>query len=106
MTNIEPVHPGATVLELLDYHDYSLRYASEKSGIDEATIIRILAGQQRIDHEIADGLEKLFDGCPARFFINLQDIYDEEYQEWYWWKVLRWEFNEPLKQSEKVSDKE
>lgn len=96
MKHTEPIHPGKTVLELLDDRNYSLRNASEKSGIDEDTLIRILAGQQRIDHEIADCFEKLFGGLPAKFFVNLQDIYDEEYQEWYWWKVLRWEFNEPL----------
>lgn len=70
------VHPGEILKEYLEDANMTQKELSEKTGIHKTIINEIINGKRSISIPNAFKLEKVFD-IEARFWINLQSIYDE-----------------------------
>jgi len=78
-TSFEPnavPHPGATVLEYLDFHGWSQRDLARRSGLTPKTISEICNGRAPITPPTALSFEKVFQR-PAHLWLNLQRHFDE-----------------------------
>ena len=69
-------HPGATVLEYLDFHGWSQRDLARRSGLTPKTISEICNGRAPITPPTALSFEKVFQR-PAHLWLNLQRHFDE-----------------------------
>jgi HTH-type transcriptional regulator / antitoxin HigA len=69
-------HPGQTVLDYLEFHDWSQRDLARRSGLTPKTISEICAGKAPITPPTALAFEKVFQR-PAHFWLNLQRNFDE-----------------------------
>jgi HTH-type transcriptional regulator / antitoxin HigA len=78
-TLFEPVeveHPGETVLEYLEFYEWSQRELARRTGLTPKTISEICNGKAPITPTTALALEKVF-RRPAHFWLNLQRHFDE-----------------------------
>lgn len=71
------IHPGETLEELLVDRGMSQRDLANRCGVTEKHISSVIAGKSNITASFAKKLEYVF-GVEARFWLNLQNIYDEE----------------------------
>ena len=69
-------HPGETVLEYLDFHDWPQRELARRTGLTPKTISEICNGKAPITPNTALALEKVL-GRPAHFWLNLQMTFSE-----------------------------
>ena len=69
-------HPGETVLEYLEFYDWSQRELARRTGLTPKTISEICNGKAPITPTTALALEKVF-RRPARLWLNLQRHFDE-----------------------------
>lgn len=69
-------HPGETVLEYLDHHEWPQRELARRTGLAPKTISEICGGKASISPPTALAFEKVFER-PAHFWLNLQAQYDE-----------------------------
>jgi HTH-type transcriptional regulator / antitoxin HigA len=109
------VHPGAMVIEYLEFNEWSQRDLARRTGLTPKTISEICNGKAPITPTTALALENVF-GRPAHFWLNLQRRYDEaearlnlatKTKQWRDWakrfplkdmKRFRWiEMNDPAK---------
>ena len=70
------VHPGETVVEYLEFNDWTQRELARRMGLSPKTISEICNGKAPISPTTALALEKVFQR-PAHFWLNLQGRYDE-----------------------------
>lgn len=68
--------PGETVVEYLEFHDWSQRDLARRSGLTPKTISEICSGKAPITPTTALAFEKVF-RRPAHFWLNLQRQFDE-----------------------------
>ena len=69
-------HPGETVLEYLEFYDWSQRELARRTGLTPKTISEICNGKGSITPTTALALEKVF-RRPAHLWLNLQRHFDE-----------------------------
>lgn len=69
-------HPGETVLEYLEFHEWSQRDLARRTGLTPKTISEICNGKASVSPVTALALEKVFQR-PAHFWLNLQRQFDE-----------------------------
>lgn len=69
-------HPGETVLEYLDFYDWSQRELARRTGLTPKTISEICNEKASITPNTALALEKVFQR-PAHFWLNLQMTFSE-----------------------------
>lgn len=69
-------HPGETVLEYLDFHEWSQRDLARRTGITPKTISEICNGKAPVTPTTALAFENVF-RRPAHLWLNLQRCYDE-----------------------------
>jgi HTH-type transcriptional regulator/antitoxin HigA len=69
-------HPGETVLEYLDFHEWPQRELARRAALTPKTISEICSGKAPISPSTALAFEKVFER-PAHFWLNLQSRYDE-----------------------------
>lgn len=77
--NEEPrsvLHPGETVTEYLEVHEWSQGELARRTDLTPKTISEICNGKAPITPPTALALEKAL-GRPAHFWLNLQRRYDE-----------------------------
>jgi HTH-type transcriptional regulator/antitoxin HigA len=75
----EPVfvpHPGETLVEYLEFHEWSQRDLSRRTGLTPKTISEICSGKAPITPQTALALEKVLQR-PAHLWLNLQRQFDE-----------------------------
>jgi addiction module HigA family antidote len=70
------LHPGETVAEYLDFHGWSQRDLSRRTGITPKTISEICNAKAPITPNTALAFERVFQR-PAHFWLNLQRQFDE-----------------------------
>jgi HTH-type transcriptional regulator / antitoxin HigA len=98
-------HPGETVLEYLDFNDWSQRDLARRTDLTPKTISEICNGKGPITPSTALAFEKVFQR-PAHFWLNLQRQFDEaearrrELAKTSQWK--EWAANFPLKEMKKL----
>jgi len=68
--------PGETIVEYLEFNDWSQRDLARRTGLTPKTISEICNGKAPITPQTALALEKVFQR-PARFWLNLQRQFDE-----------------------------
>ena len=99
------LHPGETVLEYLDFHGWSQRDLSRRTGLTPKTISEICNGKAPIKPPTALGFEKAFQR-PAHLWLNLQRQFDEaearrrEFAKSLQWN--QWVRNFPLKEMKRL----
>src|SRR5258706_8974028 len=69
-------HPGETVLEYLDFYEWSQRDLARRTGLTPKTISEICNGKAPITPTTALAFEKAFQR-PAHLWLNLQRQFDE-----------------------------
>src|SRR5262245_31762217 len=69
-------HPGETVVEYLEFNEWSQRDLARRTGLTPKTISEICNGKTPITPTTALAFEKVL-GRPARFWISLQRQFDE-----------------------------
>src|SRR5437764_1172197 len=69
-------HPGETVLEYLDFYEWSQRDLARRTGLTPKTISEICNGKAPITPQTALAFERAFQR-PAHFWLNLQRHFDE-----------------------------
>ena len=69
-------HPGETVLEYLDFYEWSQRELARRTGLTPKTISEICNGKASITPNTALALEKVL-RRPAHFWLNLQMTFSE-----------------------------
>lgn len=69
-------HPGETVLDYLDFHEWSQRELARRTGLTPKTISEICNHKAPITPNTALAFEKVF-GRPAHFWLNLQMFFSE-----------------------------
>ena len=74
---LPPVHPGEILQDFITGTGASVEVIAADMNIGVTQIRRILAGEQSITGGIAVMLGNRF-GTTPRFWINLQDQYDQE----------------------------
>ena len=78
-TLLEPIttsHPGETVMDHLDFHEWSQRELARRTGLTPKTVSEICNGKAPITPNTALALEKVL-GRPAHFWLNLQMVFSE-----------------------------
>src|SRR5438477_9336994 len=78
-TSFEPTavsHPGETVLEYLDFYEWSQRDLARRTGLTPKTISEICNGKAPITPQTALAFERAFQR-PAHLWLNLQRHFDE-----------------------------
>ena len=73
---VPTIHPGETVLDYLEVHDWSQRELARRTGLAPKTISEICSGKAPISPTTALALEKVF-RRPAHFWLNLQRNFSE-----------------------------
>ena len=71
------IHPGETVLEMIQDRNISQKELAIRTGFSEKHISTVISGQKNISAEFAMKLEYAL-GVPASFWRNLQTNYDLE----------------------------
>src|SRR5687767_5431515 len=71
-----PPHPGETVLEYIEFNDWTQSDLARRTGLTPKTISEICNGKGPITPTTALALEKVL-GRPAHFWLNLQRLFDE-----------------------------
>ena len=77
------IHPGETIKEVLDDRNMNQEELAIRTGFTPKHVSEVIKGKKGISPAFAKSLEYVF-GMPASFWLNLQNIYDEEmikYQE-------------------------
>lgn len=69
-------HPGETVMDYLEFHDWSQRDLARRTGLTPKTISEICNGKAPISPVTALAFEKVFQR-PAHFWLNLQRLFEE-----------------------------
>lgn len=69
-------HPGETIVEYIEFNNWSQRDLARRTGLTPKTISEICNGKAPITPQTALALEKVFQR-PARFWLNLQRQFDE-----------------------------
>src|SRR3954447_13716731 len=69
-------HPGEVVADYLEFHDWSQRDLSRRTGLTPKTISEICNGKAPITAPTALALEKVLQR-PAHIWLNLQRQFDE-----------------------------
>lgn len=69
-------HPGETILDYLEFNDWSQRDLARRTGITPKTISEICNGKSSITPQTAILFERVLKR-PAHFWLNLQQQYDE-----------------------------
>src|SRR5262245_33264208 len=72
----DKAHPGDTVLDYLEFWNWSQRDLARRTGITPKTISEICNGKAPITPPTALAFEKVLQR-PAHFWLNLQRAYDE-----------------------------
>jgi addiction module HigA family antidote len=78
-TKYEPIadsHPGETVIEYLEFFEWSQRELARRTSLSPKTISDICNGKAPISPPTALALENVFQR-PARFWLSLQRHFDE-----------------------------
>lgn len=71
------VCPGETLQEVIEDLGMTLTEFAQRTGLTPQSIIRIIKGEQPITPDSANRLE-LVTGTPARFWNNLESLYQEQ----------------------------
>jgi len=71
------IHPGETIDELLLDRGMSQRELASMCGATEIHVSNVISGKRNITVSFAKKLEYAF-GIEAGFWLNLQNLYDEE----------------------------
>jgi len=71
------IHPGDTIKELLEENNMSQEELAERTSFSPKYVSEVVNGKKSISDSFAKGLEYVF-GINARFWLNLQSIYDKE----------------------------
>ena len=71
------IHPGETILEMIEDRNISQKELAIRTGFTEKHISTVINGQKNISAEFAMKLEYAL-GIPASFWRNLQTNYDLE----------------------------
>lgn len=69
-------HPGETIVEYLEFNNWSQRDLARRTGLTPKTISEICNGKAPVTPQTSLALEKVFQR-PARFWLNLQRQFDE-----------------------------
>lgn len=69
-------HPGETIIEYLEFNDWSQRDLARRTGLTPKTISEICNGKAPITPQTSLALERVFQR-PAHFWLNLQSRFDE-----------------------------
>ncbi len=72
--------PGATLQELLDWHNISVKDLAEQMQVSVNEVNEILNGSYVITHEIAVQFSEMF-GQSVEFWINLENNYRSKLKE-------------------------
>lgn len=70
------VHPGVLLKEEIEDLGLTQKAVSEKTGISKTVINEIIKGKRSINADLAVRLESVLESS-ARFWLNLQALYDE-----------------------------
>ena len=70
------VHPGVLLKEEIEDLGLTQKAVSVKAGISKTVINEIIKGKRSINADLAVRLESVLES-PARFWLNLQSLYDE-----------------------------
>ena len=76
LESVPTAHPGETVLEYLDFYEWSQRELARRTGLTPKTISEICNGKASITPNTALAIEKVFQR-PAHFWLNLQMTFSE-----------------------------
>ena len=68
-------HPGQYVEELIEDYNLTHKEFSERLGISEMKLGKLVKGEESISNEIAQKLEKLTN-ISMKTWLNLQNAYD------------------------------
>jgi len=71
------IHPGETLIELLETRNMKQKELAYRTGFSEKHISEIVNGKAVITSKFAVSLENVFD-ISAKFWLNLQANYDIE----------------------------
>lgn len=71
------IHPGETIVDLLEERDITQKELAQRAGVSEAFLSDVIHGKKDISKGLAVGLEYAF-GVPSTFWLNLQANYDAE----------------------------
>lgn len=71
--------PGISILEQMGYYDVSIEKLAKQLGMSVEQTEDLIDGYTKIDSEIADKLEHIFE-VPASYWINLEKIFREKLQ--------------------------
>ena len=74
---IKPIHPGKFLHKDIQASHISVRAFARSIYVDQNIIIDIIAGRRSIDRTMAIQFGHAF-GSTARYWLNLQDIYDKK----------------------------
>ena len=69
-------HPGETIVEYLEFNNWSQRELARRTGLTPKTISEICSGKAPITPQTSLALERVFKR-PAHFWLNLQRQFDE-----------------------------
>jgi len=78
--NVHPCHPGASITEYIDHKGWSQQQAANATGLSVETVNDLCNEIERVTPDIALRLQRAF-GRPAKFWLKLQELYDEAQQE-------------------------
>jgi HTH-type transcriptional regulator / antitoxin HigA len=70
------VHPGETIVEYLEFNNWSQRDLARRTGLTPKTISEICNGKAPVTPQTSLALEKVF-RRPAHFWLSLQRRFDE-----------------------------
>ena len=77
---IEPIHPGAYLIEMLDELKISQYKLARELGVSHMRINHVVNGKRPVTAELALRLGRYF-GQNPRYWINLQSRYDMDIAE-------------------------
>lgn len=72
------VHTGSIIKEYLDALNISQSECAKKIGVSEKYFYNLINGKNELTEEVAMGLEKIFKGIPASYWINYEKKYRDQ----------------------------
>jgi HTH-type transcriptional regulator / antitoxin HigA len=70
-------HPGVTLRETMIYNGISPAKVAEETNCQLSHVNKVLNGNAKIESHFAAGLERVFPGIPAEFWLDLERGYQE-----------------------------
>jgi addiction module HigA family antidote len=72
----EPTHPGLILLDMVNNAGWTLEKLSDKTGIDQYRLNRLMATESDFTRQDAQSLSEVF-GTSEAFWMRLQKRFDE-----------------------------